>query len=140
MPGITEEPPMPTLYHLPRRFHPIFAEGQQTARIERLSNPDERTRILDQVAQQRAERDRQVKIATTMQIARESTATRSARCRPAGSSPSLAAPPFEAAYIARWQRSKGEPTPAWWQDEALREANAIVLLAAAGRLPRRRAA
>lgn len=131
---------MATLYHLPRRFHPIFEEGREAARIEREMNPGRRTQILSETAQRKAERDHRIKIAATMQIARESTATRSARCRPAESSRSQAAVPFEAAYAARWQRSKGEPQPAWWQDDAQREADAIELLAAAGRLPRRRAA
>lgn len=135
---------MRPLYLLPRRFHPIFEEGQAAARLDRLTNPDRRTKALTEVADRRKDRDRQVRIATTMQIARERTAqraaTRSAHCPAAGSSPSLAAPPFEAAYVARWQRSKHEPEPVPWEKESQREAHAIELLAAAGRLPRRRAA
>lgn len=38
-----------------------------------------------------------------------------------------------------WQRSKGEPAGAWWQDEAQREADSRKILNLAGRLRRKRA-
>lgn len=69
---------MAPLYRLPRRFIPIYEQARAQARADRLINPNLRTAHLEDLAQRRAERDRQAKIARTMAWAREYTAMRKA--------------------------------------------------------------
>ncbi len=74
---------MGPLSRIPRRYYPIYEEGQAAARTARLTNPDTRTKILDEVTARRKERDHQQKIERTMALAREYTAMRlNTNCSP----------------------------------------------------------
>jgi hypothetical protein len=79
---------MRVVVRIPPRYLPIYLEAKETARLQRLNNPDPRIAVLQNLQDGRAQRDRQAKILRTMEIARLRTAERklnpsgSSRCQP----------------------------------------------------------